>query len=134
VGEGTLTSVALPDYRLNEKLAAIEQRMRELESLLSAASRERRRLLSQIADVRQKLLDIESAKAVLEGYEIHEVAPGWFIYKSGALGDGTGYLFACPEWHNAETVTNLEVVNSGRQQMIYRCTSSSCRFLKTVDV
>lgn len=133
VGESTSASVALSDYRMIEKLAMVEQRIRELESLLSAASKERLRLMNQIADVRRKLLDMESAKAVLEGYNVEEVAPGWFIYKSSTQTKSGGYLYACPEWHHAEKLTTLQVVNAGLHRTIYRCSSPSCRFLKTVD-
>lgn len=133
VGKGAPASIPLPDYRLNEKLAGVEQRIRELESLLSAASRERLRLMARIADVRQKLLEMEATKAVLGGYQLREVAPGWHVYTSIKELSAGDESFACPEWHHAEKVTLLEVVNSGRRQTIYRCTSPACRFLRTVD-
>jgi chorismate mutase len=55
VGETASASVSLADYRKNEKLAAFEQRVRELQTLLLCASRERLRLMNQIAEVREKL-------------------------------------------------------------------------------
>lgn len=133
VGETASASVSLADYRKNEKLAAAEQRVRELQTLLLCASRERLRLMNQIAEVREKLLCMEGAKAIFEGYELHEVAPGWFAYKSGKRADNVSVSYACPEWHHTEKVTTLQVIDIGRQQTIYRCSSPSCRFLKTVD-
>lgn len=133
VGDSAVESIALIDYRMNEKLAAVEQRIRELESLLSAASNERLRLMNKIGEVRGKLLEMESSKAVLEGYELCEVAPGWRVFKSEKHRGKTGDSLACPEWHHAGKVTTLQMIATGRRQIIYKCTSPSCGFLKTVE-
>lgn len=132
IGEGPLASIVLPDLRTAEKLAGVEQRIRELASLLSAAERERLRLMNRVADVRQQLLEMEAMKAILGGYEVREVVLGWHVYAFKGH-EASQESLACPEWHHAEGVTPLLVINVGRQQTIYRCTSSSCRFLMPVE-
>lgn len=80
VGNSAVESVALSDFRMNEKLAAVEQRIRELESLLSAASNERVRLMKQISEVRGRLLEMESSKAAVHHSGLHRRVPQQLLW------------------------------------------------------
>jgi predicted RNA-binding Zn-ribbon protein involved in translation (DUF1610 family) len=124
-------ALAVVDHQMKDKLIEIQQGILDVQSKLADATEERLNLVGEVAELRQKLRDFEAAGAALDSYELHEMAPGQFLYKSKDTEHALEH-FACPQCHNAGKVTVLQSKKTGRQQTLYGCATPSCRFQLTV--
>lgn len=110
---------------MKDKLIEIQQGILDVQSKLADATEERLHLLGEVADLRQKLREFEAAGAALDSYELYELSPGQFIYKSKGA-EHTVEHYACPQCHNSGKVTVMQSRQTGRQQTQYKC--STCKF------
>ncbi|MFN7120799.1 MAG: hypothetical protein ACK4NM_02080 [Hydrogenophaga sp.] len=128
VGIARSTTSAVVDHQMKDKLIEIQQGILDVQLQLADATEERLNLLGQVAELRQKLRDTDDAKTVLNGYELNEVAPGKFLYKSKKEAGHAVEHFACPQCHNSGRVTVLQAKKTGSAQKLYSCATPSCKF------
>jgi hypothetical protein len=125
-GLAKLATSAAIDHELKARLIEIQSAILETQSKLGDAHSERMHLLQQVADLRETVRRLETAKAALVAYKLHEVAPGKFLYKYILVGEDSVDHFACPTCYDAGSVTVLQWGPSASKQTCYYC--QTCKF------
>lgn len=121
-----VATAATVDHELKEKLIEIQTGILEAQAKLGDAQAERLDLLHQVAELREKVRQYESARASLDSYQLYEIDQGKFLYKYKGGGQGDVAHFACPTCHNAGNVTVLQTSKTGERQTCYVC--KTCKF------
>lgn len=117
---------AVVDHELKAKLIDIQAGILDAQGKLGDAQAERLELLNEINILRDKVRSYENAKAALDSYTLHEVAPGRYLYKYAETGEEKVDHFACPPCHNAGKISVLQSPKTGSKQVTYIC--KTCRF------
>lgn len=128
LGIAKAAASAAADHEMKQRLIAIQQGILDVQIQLGDATAERLDLLHQVAELRRKVGDFEAAKAALDGYELHEVAEGHYLYRAKTEAGHAVAHYACPSCHNAGRVSVLQTVKTGSQQHLYKCVAASCSF------
>ncbi|WP_143435783.1 hypothetical protein [Hydrogenophaga sp. IBVHS2] len=116
---------------MKDKLIDIQQGILDVQSKLADATEERLNLLGELAELKQKMRDLEASQAALDSYELHAVAPGQFLYKSKPESHEVDH-YACPQCFGSGKVNVLQSKKTGREQISYSCFTPSCRFQMAV--
>lgn len=127
-GVAKATSAAAVDHQVKQRLVEIQQGIIDVQTQLVAATHERLDLLHQLAELRSKVMEFETAKAALDGYELCEIAEGRFLYRSKPEADHSVPHHACPACHNAGKVSVLQSAKTGKAQTLYSCAAAACSF------
>lgn len=125
-GLAKVATAATVDYEVKARLIEIQAGILDAQSKLADAQAERLDLLTQVAELREKVRQFQAARAALDAYDLHEIEPGKFLYKyKGNGNDGVAH-YACPTCHNGGAVVVLQTSKTGSSQSYYMC--GTCNF------
>lgn len=127
LGIAKATTSAVVDHELKAKLIAIQEGILDAQTKLGDAQAERLDLLHQVAELKDKVRAFEVAKADLDGYAMHELAPGLTVFKTKP---GAGHAmehYACPRCHSWRAFGLLQRTDQTNGRTRWTC--SVCTFV-----
>lgn len=126
LGIARATTSAVVDHEVKAKLIEIQEGILDAQAKLGDAQAERLDLLHQVAELKEKVRAFETAKAALDGYVMHELAPGIKVFKSKPDAGHAMEHFACPRCYSGGAIGIIQqgVLASGRT----RWSCSVCDF------
>lgn len=126
-------TAAAVDHGVKDKLIEIQSAILDIQEKLGDAQAERLDLLHQLDELKRKVRDFEDAKAALDKYELFEIKPGKFVYRSKAHEGTEPAHYICPKCYSEGRATLLQAGTSVHGGALLRC--SACSFsLTTVPV
>lgn len=118
---------AIVDHQLKDRLIEVQQGILEAQEKLADATAERLSLLEQVAQLQEKIRVFEATTATLGGYVLHELAPGFKVYKSKPdVGHALDH-YACPRCHSQKVIGILQSTPQSNDLVKWQC--SVCSFV-----
>lgn len=115
---------AVVDHQLKERLIEVQQGILDIQAQLGDAQADRLAIMEEAQRLRDRVRELEAAKAKLDAYELVEVEEGKYLHRS--IGHAVEH-YACPNCFSAAKVAVLQRYKSGQQQVKYGC--QVCSFL-----
>ena len=82
-----------------------------LQQKVMHAQQERQDLLGQLAELKDKVRELERAKADLDSYELFNVWNERFVYRFKHIEDGVPMHYACPRCYSGEKIAVMQAVH-----------------------
>ena len=114
------TSAAV-DHQLKEQLISIQQGILDTQSQLVQAQAERLELLNELHEIRVKLRAAEAIKQSLDGYALHAIGEGVYVYKPISTDPNIVPHYACTTCYSAGGISILQASKVGSQSTAYAC-------------
>lgn len=119
------TSAAV-DHELKARMIQIQSGILDAQDKLGDAQAERIDLLHQVAELREKVRQLEGDQAKLAAYSLYAVEPGKYLYKFNEEQPDAVPHYACPTCFGSGKVTVLQSKKTGTHQIYYYC--GTCQF------